>query len=439
MTFASGILRAEDLTMVKGSTARIEVPDGVNKTTVSNDNVLEARSADKGRAVLLVGLAEGTSGLRIQRTKGEDLNYKITVRSEPLGTNDQIAELLANVPGLEIKPIGTRVCLEGKVRTQNDLEKIKKVEAAFAGAIINLVTFDTVEVAEALTTVVQKDLKALGFDSVNVQPAGDGVVLDGVVPSDTDMTNVIERTRLRTPNVKSFLRVQQKMIETDVQFVEMSRDNGHSFGQNIFDNNIVLAPSFAAASRGLPGLNLTATATYKINTVLEARNCRTLYQEHVSGESGQKVAFKQGGTLYSPGLPPIPYGVIIQVTPTLMGNDKILSDVSIEISTPLATPGPVTTREYKTATAIISKVGETVVLSGFQQALGTTSSDKTPILGDVPLLNLLFGNKSKSKGRKEAVLLLTPRPCKASPATGPAFSGETPVILNEVRDLDPEH
>jgi type II secretory pathway component GspD/PulD (secretin) len=175
---------------------------------------------------------------------------------------------------------------------------------------------------------------------------------------------------------------------------------------------------------------LGATATYKLDAALTAANGRTVYQEHISGASGQEVAFKQGGTIYAPGLPPVPYGVIIKVKPTLLGDGGILSDVSVEVSTAVF-QGQVTTREFRTSTAVMSRIGETVVLSGFAEALGTTSSDKSPVLGDIPLLNLLFASKSKSKSHKDAVLLLTPRPSWPEQATGPAFSAQGKSLLND--------
>jgi type II secretory pathway component GspD/PulD (secretin) len=127
----------------------------------------------------------------------------------------------------------------------------------------------------------------------------------------------------------------------------------------------------------------------------------------------------------------VPYGVIIKVKPTLMGKDGVMADLSVEVSTATSGPGQVTTSEFRTGTSVMSKVGQTVVLSGFAQALGTINSDKTPVLGDIPLLNFLFAGKSKSKSHKEAVLLLTTRPSFPEVATGPAFSAQSKSILKD--------
>jgi len=386
------------------------------------------------RIVILLFLCAGLAapGLRGQQATGSSTNS--APGADLQATLDQMKELLSDVTALEIKTVGNKIVFEGKIKTQADLEKIRRVQAAYPGAVIDLTAFDPAEMAEALQTAVLKDLRGAGLESVSVEVTGDTVVLQGVVSSDADLTNAIETAKLRTPNVKSLLRVQEVMIETDLQFVEVDRVAGSSFGQNLFNNNIVLTPSFAAANSGRPGLSLGATATYQINSALTAANSKSIYQEHISGASGQEVAFKQGGTVYVPSIPAVPFGVIVKVKPTLLGSGEILSDVSVEVSTAVSCQGQVTTREFRTSTSVMSRVGDTVVLSGFAEALRRANSDKSPILGDIPLLNLLFGSKSKSKGRKDAILLLTPRPSSSpEPATGPAFSSQSKSILNDAQ------
>jgi Flp pilus assembly secretin CpaC len=373
------------------------------------------------------------SGPCLRADPPKDTPAKTDAHAELSATLDQLKELLSDVPGLDIKPVGSKVVFEGKIKTLGDMEKIKKVMAAYPGAVIDLTAFDPAGMSDALKKSVLKDLGEAGLNSVAVEVNGDVVVLQGIVASEGDLTNAVETAKLRTPNVKCFLHVQEAMIETDLQFVQVDKETGSSIGQNLFDNNVILTPSFAAANSGRPGLNLGATATYKINTVLNQGNCQIMYQEHVSGASGQEVNFKQGGTLYVPPNAPVPYGIIVKIKPTLLGNGGILSDVTVEVSTATSFQGQITTREFRTSTSVMSRIGDTVVLSGFAEALGTSSGDKTPFLGDVPLLNLLFGSKSKSKSRKDAILLLTPRPAPADEAaSGPAYSAIGKKILDAV-------
>src|SRR5208282_4441098 len=120
-------------------------------------------------------------------------------------------------------------------------------------------------------SLILHDLHARGLDSVTVQLAADAVILDGVVYSAADMVQAVETAKLRALNVKSLLRVEEVMIETDLQFVEVDQDAMSSLGQNLFDNNIILQP-VASVGVGRPSLNLAATATYRVNTALTAAN-----------------------------------------------------------------------------------------------------------------------------------------------------------------------
>jgi len=427
-------LRGEELAVLKGSTGKIAVPEGIRKVIIGSDTVIAAGPQQDGRVALVTGLAEGSSDLRIERLQGADLVYKVAVRPDPQGTADQIKELLCDVAGLEIKTVGSKVVLGGMIRTPAGVDKIKKVEAAYpAGTIIDLSAFEPPELPGAVKASILRDLHDLGLDLVTVQISGDAVLLHGVVYSDADLAQAIATAKLHVPNVKSLLRVQEVMIETDLQFVEVDQETLSSFGQNLFDKNIVLSPTATMANTGRPSLNLSATATYKIDAALTAANCKSIYQEHVSCASGQEETFKEGRTIYAAGLAGVPYGVIIKVKPTLHGMDGVLTDLSVEVSTAVGGPGMVTTTEFRTGTTVMSKVGQTVVLSGFANALRSTSSDKSPILDDIPLLNLLFSNKSKSKSHKEAVLLLTARPSFPEAAAGPAFSAHSKTILNDAQ------
>jgi type IV pilus assembly protein PilQ len=53
--------------------------------------------------------------------------------------------------------------------------------------------------------------------------------------------------------------------------------------------------------------------------------------------------------------------------------------------------------------------GQTLILSGIIQESDRTSVSKVPILGDIPLLGILFRSTNKSTARQEVVVLVTPQ------------------------------
>jgi type IV pilus assembly protein PilQ len=53
--------------------------------------------------------------------------------------------------------------------------------------------------------------------------------------------------------------------------------------------------------------------------------------------------------------------------------------------------------------------GETVVLGGIYEETNTKNKNKIPLLGDVPLLGVLFRNNSLSDNKKELLVFVTPK------------------------------
>jgi general secretion pathway protein D len=59
-------------------------------------------------------------------------------------------------------------------------------------------------------------------------------------------------------------------------------------------------------------------------------------------------------------------------------------------------------------TVVVVPDGQTVVIGGLMQNKKLNSTEKVPILGDIPLLGLLFRHKSTSNGKTELMIFLTP-------------------------------
>ena len=435
--FGTLAAQAGDLTVVKGASTKITVSEGIKKIAVGNPAIIDAKPDEDARSAVVTGLAEGSSELRIERLQGADLVYRVTVHADLQGMVDQIKELLSDVVGLEIKTVGNKIVFEGNIITQSSWEKIKKVESAYAGVIVNMATFDQKAMAGDIQKAILNDFNAIGVDTVTVEVSGDTAILDGVVYSENDLARITEKAKLRMPNVHSLVRVQQLMIETDVQFVEVDTSFSSSIGNNILDQNLTVGGSASGGNKGKPGLSYFSGVTSQLQAAVNNGNSKTVNQIHISSVSGTEGHSKLGGTAYFPvagnvggSLVPVEYGIIVKIKPTLQGRDHLLNEISVEVSAPVVSgAGPYTVTTFTTGTAAMCKVGESIILSGFATALSSQSSDKTPVLGDIPLLNLFFNAKTKSRAKKQLVLLLTPRLVMPEATTPAPLSDESRKLL----------
>ena len=84
--------------------------------------------------------------------------------------------------------------------------------------------------------------------------------------------------------------------------------------------------------------------------------------------------------------------------------DLTLTDDSVGSVSPV---GPTINTNQVTSNVTL-KSGETLVLGGFQNSVETKETDKTPLLGDVPILGNLFKSNTSSSVKRELLFVITP-------------------------------
>lgn len=69
----------------------------------------------------------------------------------------------------------------------------------------------------------------------------------------------------------------------------------------------------------------------------------------------------------------------------------------------------VTTFKQSVGATVEVDFGKTLILSGLYEAVNVGWISKTPVLGDIPVANTLFNERSKTQSRDAAIVLVTPR------------------------------
>jgi general secretion pathway protein D len=107
-------------------------------------------------------------------------------------------------------------------------------------------------------------------------------------------------------------------------------------------------------------------------------------------------------------------GIKLKLTPQITEGDYVKLDLYQEISaltqqsdTVLINVGPTITKR-STKTSVVVKDNQTVVIGGLIQEKEEEIVTKVPFLSDIPLLGLLFQQKSKSKNKTNLIVFLTP-------------------------------
>ncbi len=283
-------------------------------------------------------------------------------------------------------------------------------------------------------------------------------------------------------------------VQTDIKVAEMSRKTLRQFGFNYLKNQASetitsLTPgSLGGIESGGGGINVLGANgfvplsnafnlvfgngnrnTAGVLSVLEQRGLvRVLAEPSLVAMSGQTASFLAGGEF------PIPvqqsgsggnntvtiefkeFGVRLNLTPTVLDNERIVLRVAPEVSeldfTAAVVSGGVQVPALtvrRTETTVELGNGESFLISGLVSQNTIGNVDKVPLLGDIPILGAFFRSTQFDREEKELVMVVTPhlvdplrRGAELPAMPGARYDNYNPgnahVILNERGDFDPE-
>lgn len=230
-----------------------------------------------------------------------------------------------------------------------------------------------------------------------------------------------------------FNEVPGKIVE-DIDSVTAGTQNPPPNFDSVVSQTSTNFPNTATTSSGTPSSILLRAILGK--TELKAALQLLATQRNVDIVSSPRIAVRNGGkaeivngeeipfvniTSFSPSQTTfsgsVQYrqtGVKLYIVPYLASEDMIFLNVEAEVSTPsgFTNVGGVSnpiivTRNAKTDVHI--REGGTFVIGGLISSSETELTRKVPILGDIPLIGLLFRSNYKQKVYTEVLFFITPR------------------------------
>lgn len=158
---------------------------------------------------------------------------------------------------------------------------------------------------------------------------------------------------------------------------------------------------------------------------------RVLAQPTLLAHSGQNARFLAGGEIPIPvpgsdgnmGIEYKEFGVKLDLTPTILSNERIALKVAPEASDldfssgvtvgGVSVPG-IRTRRADTMVELAD--GESFIIGGLVSRNTASNVEKVPLLGDLPVIGTFFKNLSYSQEETELVIIVTPRLVHPLPA-----------------------
>ena len=431
----SVVLRAEGLTRVAVGDGRIAgvVPVGTSQV------VINGKTAGHTTVYIWAG--------------GRREIYEVTVTEQQL---DDLAQMLRSAipePSVQVVSFDHSIVVRGTVSDGAQFQQIADIIARFEPYSIKARTtrrsiVNAVTISQNLGDLQRAIASIPGASGVRVDPDGRGnVIVSGNATDAVTAQAILDRARgLAGPYLASngqlidrLNSLSDSLIDIKVYVLEVDKTATSNLGIQLYGAQPVegqptpnlIPPSipFFESIRP-PGLAGTIGPFYRtitlaptLNLLMQEGHAKILSSPDLVTSPGAKATFLVGGSIpvvTSTGLGAInvqyqPYGVQLNVTPTVRGNGSVEAVIAPEISAldyanAVIVSGftiPALTVSQLT-TDVITRPGESILMGGLVSRIEKRTISKIPILAEIPILGKLFTSTSYQNQQSDVVFVMTP-------------------------------
>jgi len=165
----------------------------------------------------------------------------------------------------------------------------------------------------------------------------------------------------------------------------------------------------------LINLELSALEADSKGRVISSPRVVTADQVEAIIEQGTEIPFQQATSSGATSISFKKAVLSLKVTPQITPDDNIIMDLNVHQDTvgQLTTAGPAINTK-RVSTQVLVENGGTVVIGGIFGRTENKAVTKVPLLGDIPILGLLFRTTFKQDDKTELMVFITPRILKDS-------------------------
>lgn len=348
--------------------------EGVNQVAIANPEIADVLVVAPGE-VMLIGKKPGTTSLSLWRY-GNRIDYTVVVDGSDDGTAGIVQGVL-KYPDVHVSMAGGKIILEGMVENQYERTRAELIASSY-GTVTNLLQMrhpKQVRIESRVIEISTDKVKNLGIafgNKASGSESGVSLGTEGAFGVGQSHTNKV--------------------------------DTGRPF--NWFGSY--------------------AEINAQLNALVKKGDAKVLSEPYVIAMSGEKANILIGGEI------PVPvntddntvtvewreYGIRLDIEPTVQQDNSVDSKIQTEVSsldwssavnatsaTGVRIPGLLS---RKADSHVVMQPGMTMAIGGLISSTESKSVSKIPLLGDIPILGQFFRNTSKTRERKEILILLTP-------------------------------
>ena len=389
--------------IVTGRSTVLEIGAPIMRVSLTNPDIADAMVTSNSQ-LLLHGKTPGTISMFVWERAGAVRRYDISVGRDVERLSAQMKEMLPN-EAVQVTSNGRNVVLSGRVSTKELGEKAVNLATAFVERkeeVVSLLAVQARPSNQVLLRVRFAEVSRSALTELGIS----------LFTSPTGINNTLGRVTTQQFSAPGYSDLE--VTKTGPDPFEFGAPVTTAKGNYNFSDFLNL---FVLSER------------YDLGVLIKALQTRGLFQSlaepNLVAESGKEASFLAGGEF------PIPvaqagggnaitiefkeFGVRLNFTPTVDG-DRIHLKVRPEVSTldfangiqlnGFRVPALVSRR---TSTELELRNGQTFAIAGLLNNSMTSTMNKIPGIGDIPILGYLFRSKAAQKNRTELVVMITPQ------------------------------
>lgn len=425
----------EELGLKVGETRLLSVRP-VNRVAVGHAGIVDVKVVSPTE-LLVVAKSEGRTVIVLWPAEGQPVERPVRViRADPSLTVQDLAAMIDDA-GVGVKLSGGYLVLEGEPIEKSTYVRLAKINSAFAGQILNLVTPDApppsappmetqrFEVAAPIDpdlSEVKEVLERLVGPGLSAENRQGRLLVTGQVDDEAQLATASEVAHLFDPEALVLIHIRTasaRQVTVKARIVEIQRaalrELGVEWPREVHLGNPT-RPAFGQAQDAS-----FDTVIAKLHIYEQSGKARMLAEPNLIVASGSQGQFLAGGQV------PIPvrqesgvtiewkeYGVKLQVQPVIEEEGLIRLTVRPEVSTlDWANAARVdgstlpALRTRSAETSVVQRNGGTLVVAGLIQSEEGEHGSQVPWLAQLPLLGRFFRAPRTSSEETELAIFVS--------------------------------
>lgn len=430
------IPQANLIKISKGELKMINLQSSPERIDIGASGIIDSFMQDD-ETMVIKGIDKGFTSIYVLYDNGKMDQYGITVLGATSalinGLAEQMKVNLAPIETIKVTTAGDKVIVSGTIDDEKYEDYYKKVVSLYSDYIVNMVKTPTGDIEvelpkgdkKEIPKIVQIDVKVVQVKDTDSTQLGIKWFANGAWQLGVQSSSSLSVQKQKTTNkdkegANTYSDSKTKTGDysdadtTDWDELDWARTQ--TVG-NTFTESKDVPRVYSRTLSYSPNINLT-NVNFELIALAEEGKVKLLATPKLIVQSGKTASFLVGGEIpiaqstgFVASVDWKEYGTTLEISPDVLDNENIFIILEANLSeldwsNSVGNYPALLTKSAETR--VTAANGETFAIAGLTSQDYVDTVTKVPMLGDIPLIGLIFRTKSKQIVSNETIIFFTP-------------------------------